>query len=362
MVAKEKLSQEKRQYHTKDNMDVINGKSYKPEISPEIDTSIQRSSNSLLEVIKSLLSGKPALLARTFQSVAKPPIGKNGLRLLQWNILAQGLCMGKDNFVRCPLEALDWGTRKLRIVEEILQYDPDVICMQEVDHFGYLENILQSVGFTGTFYPKPDSPALYVENSNGPDGCAIFYRTEKFELVETCTKILMTNDENMTTNQVCVLNKLQHKGNSSDAFWVATTHLKAKSGWNDLRESQGRYLLKYLKEIVGQSPLIVCGDLNAPPTEKVYEAFSSSDLELQSAYKVANGGKQEPLYTTWKIRGGKGDTLEESCRTIDYVWFNNKCQLNAVLNFPSGEEIGVERLPSFKYPSDHLSLVCDFSI
>lgn len=35
-----------------------------------------------------------------------------------------------DNFVCCPDEALDWKTRKYRIVEEIVEYCPDVICLQ----------------------------------------------------------------------------------------------------------------------------------------------------------------------------------------------------------------------------------------
>lgn len=28
--------------------------------------------------------------------------------------------------------------------------------------------------------------------------------------------------------------------------------------------------------------------------------------------------------------------------------------------FPHGSEIGKDRTPSFQYPSDHFSLVCDF--
>lgn len=30
--------------------------------------------------------------------------------------------------------------------------------------------------------------------------------------------------------------------------------------------------------------------------------------------------------------------------------------------FPSGEEIGIDRTPSFQYPSDHFSLVCDIEL
>lgn len=52
------------------------------------------------------------------------------LRVFQWNILSQALGEKNDHFVRCPEEALDWNNRKFHIVEEILEYCPDVICLQ----------------------------------------------------------------------------------------------------------------------------------------------------------------------------------------------------------------------------------------
>lgn len=44
------------------------------------------------------------------------------------NLIALGVM--HDNFVCCPDEALDWKTRRYRIVEEIVTYCPDVICLQ----------------------------------------------------------------------------------------------------------------------------------------------------------------------------------------------------------------------------------------
>lgn len=35
-----------------------------------------------------------------------------------------------DNFVCCPDDALTWDARKYLIVQEIIQNDPDVICLQ----------------------------------------------------------------------------------------------------------------------------------------------------------------------------------------------------------------------------------------
>ena len=35
-----------------------------------------------------------------------------------------------DNFVCCPEEALEWGSRRYHIIEEIVEYCPDIMCLQ----------------------------------------------------------------------------------------------------------------------------------------------------------------------------------------------------------------------------------------
>lgn len=50
--------------------------------------------------------------------------------------------------------------------------------------------MLDTQGYSGTFFPKPDSPCFYIDGNNGPDGCAIFYKKNKFELLLLQNKIL----------------------------------------------------------------------------------------------------------------------------------------------------------------------------
>ena len=45
-----------------------------------------------------------------------------------------------------------------------------------MDHFDFLSRGLKSIGYTGKFIPKPDSPCIYLQGNNGPDGCAIFVK------------------------------------------------------------------------------------------------------------------------------------------------------------------------------------------
>ncbi|XP_048459878.1 nocturnin isoform X1 [Rhincodon typus] len=316
--------------------------------------------NDLLKECQKVLENRPPRLQRDFLLLKKSNLSavSRPIKVLQWNILAQALGEWKDNFIKCPKEALNWSERKYLILEEILSYHPDILCLQEVDHyFDTFQPVLRGLGYHSTFFPKPSSPCLDVEHNNGPDGCALFFLRERFELIDTATIRLAARM--LQTNQVAIVQTLRCI-ETSKVFCVAVTHLKACSGWERFRSSQGCDLLQNLETITdGASiPIIVCGDFNAEPTEDVYKQFTKSSLNLSSAYKLlSEDGQSEPPFTTWKIRPSG-----ESCHTLDYIWYSrNAFCVNRLLNLPTEEQIGPNRLPSFHYPSDHLSLICEFS-
>ncbi|XP_034146977.1 nocturnin isoform X2 [Esox lucius] len=325
----------------------------------------------LLRECEEALRERPARPHRAFVC----PGGREGgggsatdgiIRVMQWNTLAQALGEGMDSFVNCPPEALNWAERKYLILEEILTYRPHILCLQEVDHYhDTFQPTLARLGYRGNFCPKPWSPCLDVEGNNGPDGCALFYDSARFQLADSVNMHLSALL--MPTNQVAVVTTLICRL-TSKRLRVAVTHLKARSGWECLRSAQGSDLLRYLTSLAQSpglpaggtpdTPLLVCGDFNAVPSEDVYRLFASSPLNLDSAYKrLSRDGLSEPAYTTWKIR-----TTGECCSTLDYIWYSRDgFSVDAVLDMPTEEQIGPNRLPSFNYPSDHLSLVCDLS-
>ncbi|CAN9514546.1 unnamed protein product [Ophioblennius macclurei] len=327
--------------------------------------------DQLLKECEQALQRRPARPHRdlVFPSRSAPHCHQHDppIRVMQWNILAQALGEGKDGFVCCPLDALNWHERKYLILEEILTYRPDVLCLQEVDHYyDTLQPIMSGLGYHGSFLAKPWSPCLDVEQNNGPDGCALFYRRSRFSLQATAH--LRLSAMMLPTNQVAIVQTLSCRVTGRH-LCVAVTHLKARCGWERLRSAQGADLLQRLWSITGPGrgqhyqeeqpgllPLVVCGDFNAEPSEDVYRRFSSSPLGLDSAYKLlSSDGQTEPAYTTWKIRPSG-----ESRGTLDYIWYSREAlSVDGLLDIPTEEQIGPDRLPSYHYPSDHLSLLCD---
>ena len=214
----------------------------------------------------------------------------------------------------------------------------------------FLEHILECVGYNGFFVPKPDSPCLYVDNNNGPDGCAVFIRVSMFEVVQSVTRTLSV--WGVASNQVAVALLLRHKL-SRNTVWVVTTHLKARAGDINvmMRAEQGRDLVSWLHTLTTnvQAPIIVTGDLNAEPSEPVLGVLTT-DTGLSSVY----GDHGADTVTTAKVRAGGRET-----KTLDYILTSSQLCSAATLSLPSLHQLGPSLLPSEQFPSDHLSLVAD---
>ncbi|CAG0898079.1 unnamed protein product [Cyprideis torosa] len=317
----------------------------------------------LLQRCQQETSDLPPLMPRHFQFL--PPGENSGsqgakkhqFRVFQWNLLAQALALYRDKFVlKEPERVLNWDQRRWRILEEILTRDPDIICCEEVDHFKFLEKSLGCKGYRGSFLPKPDSPCIYVDINNGPDGAAIFFRASKFELVMEERRVIEV--WKVQSNQVLLVQILRHR-ESGREICVAATHLKARDGalLSAIRKEEGVDLMKFLKTLANGRPVIICGDFNAVPTEPVISAIlQDKTMALDSAYRHLCSEGKEPPFTTWKIREDG-----ESCKTLDYIFYSKQnLEVRRILNIPTEETIGNCRLPSLRYPSDHLSLCCDF--
>lgn len=114
-----------------------------------------------------------------------------------------------------------------------------ILLSQEVDHFKFLQCILGTQNYEGVFFPKPDSPCLYINENNGPDGCAIFYKSDKLDMIDHETRILEV--WRIQSNQVAIAANMRVRETGQE-FTVCTTHLKARHGalLAKLRNEQGK--------------------------------------------------------------------------------------------------------------------------
>ncbi|XP_077301863.1 NADP/NADPH phosphatase nocturnin isoform X2 [Arctopsyche grandis] len=296
--------------------------------------------------------------------------GHTHIRILQWNLLSQSLAIHCDKFIQCPPRALEWNVRKYLIVQELLRFHAEIMCLQEVDHFNMLNKVLKTQGYEGFFLPKPDSPCEYLDDNNGPDGCAIFFNTKLFECTEMQTSKLKV--WTVTSNQVAMALNLRHK-RTHDDFCVVSTHLKARQGalLTRIRDEQTRDLLNFAQRVSNGRPLIICGDFNGEPDEPFYKTMRThQNMGLQSAYallmkanfgtgknKYINIANFELPYTTTKIRASGIETC-----THDYIFVHpRRFGIFGMLSIPTEEEIGTNKLPSAHYPSDHLALIVDLN-
>jgi len=285
------------------------------------------------------------------------------IRIFQWNILSQTLGSKNDKFVRCDPLALDWRTRRWKILEEIIRYDPDIICLQEVDHHRLIQRALCSIKYSGRFLAKPDSPCIHLDSNNGPDGCAIYFKKRKFEKIRKTSRVLKV--WGARSNQVVLSMILRHR-DSGEEICVATTHFKAKLGdlQSSFRYEQSKDILCWLEAIRGERPVIMGGDFNGLPSEAFYKTLTeNTTTPLVSSYKIKEdtrqGTNQEDCleYTTWKIR----DTGEQK-HILDYIFHSPELETVTTLAMPSEHQIGSDRLPSLQFASDHLSLVADIRL
>ncbi|KAJ9515260.1 hypothetical protein QJQ45_002391 [Haematococcus lacustris] len=164
--------------------------------------------------------------AITGESADLAPSAPSPLRVLQWNVLADGLAQHGD-FIKVPSAALEWETRLPLILDEIEEASADICAIQELNRYEELRALLALRGYDGCFFPKHCSPASRYRCP--ADGLAIFYKKDRLEVAAqpAGTYFLDSKGRNMSQGflRITLTDRLQ-----GQQVVVVTTHLKAKQG------------------------------------------------------------------------------------------------------------------------------------
>ena len=195
-----------------------------------------------------------------------------------------------------------WFNRAELILDDINSVKPDIIGFQEATfiHYAYLQKVMDGY----------DSEMAYRDNFVLSEGCPIFYRTDKFEKIDSGsfwlseTPEVMSKDWGSEHYRICVYLRLREI-ESGKEFLVFNTHLDHTS---DLARINGiAVVLDKIAEF-GDIPAYLMGDLNAKENSKTIQSTKDNfdDAKLIS-----------PITEDTATFHGWGEA--EDPRRIDYI-------------------------------------------
>jgi len=203
-----------------------------------------------------LPTGSPPPVRRFISYVENAPPRSENVRVLSFNVLAENFA-ANERYFYCPSWALDWNYRRRGILRELLAYDCDVLCLQEVESSHYREYFqphLADAGFEGIFSPK--SRARTMDNWEMVDGCAIFYKKDKFILLESHAiefqSIAMSRHEDfamdqeafsrlITKDNIALAVVLQMKDSVQSMPMLSSSFSSSSSSYSNYRENDTEY-------------------------------------------------------------------------------------------------------------------------
>ncbi|XP_068201007.1 2',5'-phosphodiesterase 12 [Palaemon carinicauda] len=325
------------------------------------------------------------------------PAGEKSLRVISYNILADLYADGefarKHLFPTCPSYAMDIDYRKQLLIKELLGYNGDLICMQEVDEkvFDYdLEPVLSNIGFEGAF----DAKAGQVR-----EGLAVFYRKEKLRLLER-NRLVLSNElqsnilfsdmwEKLQSNEklkerviarstVLQVSVLESVEDPSRIIVLGNTHLYFHPNADHIRILQGGICMQLLQQIIclyqTKSPekdvsLLFCGDFNSTPEFGIYrfmttQLIDTEDVDWSSCPEECI--KDVEIYHNFEMDSACGLPAYTNYTVgfygcLDYIFYQtDKFIVKKVIPMPTHEEVTEHTaLPSITFPSDHIAIAAD---
>lgn len=210
--------------------------------------------------------------------------------IASYNILAsafarQHKCM---LYGHVPVPLLEWKRRKLKIILELGLCSPDIICLQEVDRFKDLEEELAFKGYVGLYKAR---------TGLAPDGCAIFWRRNRFKLLQEESLEFSAMGMRDNVAQFCVLESLvsgpaikgsdtksrMERSGKNHCLIVGNIHLLYNPKRGDIKLGQCRTFLEkahMLSSSWPDTPIVIGGDFNSTPSSAIYDFIATSELEV----------------------------------------------------------------------------------
>ncbi|XP_034936937.1 2',5'-phosphodiesterase 12 [Chelonus insularis] len=329
------------------------------------------------------------------QSSTSTKLSGDNFRMLSYNILAN--TYAKSNYSKevlfpyCPEHALDIDYRKLLIIKELIGYNADIICLQEVDRRVYEHDM------------KPpfillDYDGIYGSKGETGEGLLIMYNNKRFQMIENKTIVMSENiNSNPTFEEVwkTITNEDAKKrfqdrntsmlvvvirsiDNPSEILVIGNTHLYFHPDADHIRLLQAFFALStcqnFAEKIRKEFPqhnitLLLAGDFNSTPKDGVYKLMTTGNISKDEV--DWNSNEQQ---TIKDVSLSHSLSLGSACGTpqytnftvdfadcLDYIFYEtNKLEVKRIAPMPTEEVLKAHgAIPSVVFPSDHIAICAD---
>lgn len=320
---------------------------------------------------------------------ALPDSGAIPFSVMCYNILCEKYATS-HMYGYTPTWALAWNHRKDRILAEVLNLNSDIICLQvhrisilsprrlhvpqEVDclqYEGFFLQRLQEQGYEGCYSAKSRAKTMAETKRKEVDGCATFYKADKFKLVEESViefssialqrpDLVKTDDifNRVTSRDNIALACLLEERQSGLRLIAANAHIHWDPEFRDVKLVQVSLLVHELEMIADRFaklppvqspdgtkqptyedgtkiPMLICGDFNSVPDSGVYQLLATGsvpgdhpDFNGKSYGKFTASGVAHHLGLR-SAYSGIGELpltnyTPSFLGVIDYIWFSTQ--------------------------------------
>lgn len=289
-----------------------------------------------------------------------------------------------------PSWIVRWDNRKEILFQEISNYNFDILGVQEMETFSFLEYFKEQLdarcNYDSLFYPSSRSQSLPENQRMFVDGCATFWKKNKFTLIDQqCLKFsdIVFNDVRFYKNDD-IMNRNSGKDNialitvleksNGGLLIVSNVHIHWNPEFPDVKLFQVIILLETIEKFKRKYPMaaiLLLGDFNSLRDSAVYEVLSTGKIEPENIDFLFYN------YTPYLKEGYKHDLFLKDAYShaeleftnftahfkgiLDYIFFSDKLVLSSYLS-PVDHEYAqkIVGLPSLHYPSDHIILGARF--
>lgn len=241
-----------------------------------------------------------------------------------------------------------WKQRKEQVANLIAFYEPDFLGTQEglLHQLQFMEERLGSMQWIGVGRG---------DGKNEGEFSAIFYNTERFELVANSDSTIWLSETPSEPSKSwdAALPRIMTWGKFRDTstgkeFFVFNTHFDHIG--ETARAESARLVVETINEIAGSFPVILTGDFNAVEDSRPYDILTANSSPLKDAYYKTEIPHVGPVfsYSGFKV------VNSDSERRIDYIFVNEEVEVQKhaiISDFREG-----------RYPSDHLPVIADLVV